>query len=60
MTALWIRRLRERRRAQVDKDEWEIWYYNRVNQFSNRLISSFKDDEPTINDLVKNKEENSV
>jgi hypothetical protein len=43
----------------ITKDDWEFWYYNRVNEFSEKIISSFKDNEPTINDLVKNEQESN-
>lgn len=43
----------------MDKDEWQFWYYNRVNEFSNALLAPmYKElNEPTINDLKKNDEE---
>lgn len=46
----------------IDKDDWEFWYYNRVNEFSQRLLAPmYKElNEPSINDLVKNEEESNA
>lgn len=46
----------------VDKSEWEWWYYNRVHEFSERLLAPmYKElNEPTINDLKKNEEESNA
>lgn len=46
----------------IDKDDWEFWYYNRVHEFSERLLAPmYKElNEPTINDLVRNEEESNA
>lgn len=46
----------------MEKDEWQFWYYNRVNEFSNALLAQmYKElNEPSINDLVKNEEESNA
>lgn len=45
----------------TSKDEWEFirWYYDRVHEFSEKLLAPMykKLNEPTINDLKKNDEE---
>lgn len=45
----------------LDKEDWEFWYYNRVHEFSERLLAPMYQhlNEPSINDLVKNEEENN-
>jgi hypothetical protein len=42
----------------MNKEDWDFWYYDRVNQFSQKLISSFEKNQFTINDYVKNEQEN--
>ena len=46
----------------VHKSEWEWWYYNRVHEFSERLLAPMYKElsEPTINDLKKNEEESNA
>ena len=46
----------------VDKSEWEWWYYNRVHEFSERLLAPMYKElsEPAINDLKKNEEESNA
>ena len=46
----------------MEKDEWQFWYYNKVNEFSNALLAHmYKElNEPSINDLVKNEEESNA
>ncbi len=45
----------------IDKDDWEFWYYNRVHEFSEKLLAPmYKQlNEPTINDIVKNEQESN-
>jgi hypothetical protein len=45
----------------IDKDDWEFWYYNRVHEFSEKLLAPmYKQlNEPTINDIIKNEQESN-
>jgi len=46
----------------TNKDEFDLWYYNRLQQFFENLLAPMykRANEPTINDLKKNDEESNV